>query len=511
MKKWKCTVCGQIFEGAEAPVPCPVCGAGAEAFEEVAPPPLKKWKCTVCGRIFEGEAPPVPCPVCGAGAEAFEEVSSATAVARWRCTVCGRIFEGDAPPIPCPVCKAGRAAFEKLDEAPPSFRKDTDDKYVLVGGGLAAAEAAKAIRQRNQTASVTIVADEAHYPYNRPALSGVVADGRAFEALLLEAPSYYEGHKITMRIGEKVTAINTTEKTVALSTGGSIPYTKLLLATGSFPFNPIQHGPDSIPVRVLRCFEDAEELIQTAAGKRVVIVGGGILGIEAAMALYARSCQIIIVEFAPRILSLQADETASARLQAKLEDMGIRVMCGKSVVSAGPAGVQLNDGTEIATDLALASMGVRSQISLAVDTGLEVSRGVVVNEFMHTSHPDIWAAGDCAEYDGRVLAVAGAAAAMGAVAGASMAGDESAAYRPFVPATHFEAHGFSLFSVGNVLSGAAETAVYENTQSQSYRKLFFENGRLAGALFIGQNQGAKVIHAVADGLPLAKALALLAP
>lgn len=469
---------------------------------------MKKWKCTVCGEIFEGEHPPVPCPVCGAGESAFELLEDA-GPSEWQCTVCGQIFEGSAPPVPCPVCGAGESAFVKIVVVETQFREDTNDNFVLVGGGVAALEAAKAIRKRNKTASIDMIIEENHFPYNRPALSDVVADDISFHNLLLEEPEFYDEMEISTHVGVKAENIDTAAKTVALSNGQTLPYTKLLLATGSNPFNPIKRDADSIPVCVLRTYEDAHTLIKNARGKRIVLVGGGILGLEQAVALRERGCNITIVEFAPRILPLQADEAVSCRLTKRLQSLGIGVITGNSVVSAGPHGVTLNDGTQLVADLVLASMGIRSEVTLAKACGLTLAKGIVVDDFMHTSHPDIWAAGDCAEYNGRILAMVGSASSMGGIAGASMAGDEDSPYRPFTPATAFECPGFSMFSVGVVFDGAAETVTYENQYSKNYKRLFLNKNQLTGALFLGDNAGAKAVKAVENGVKLEDALFLL--
>lgn len=468
---------------------------------------MKRWKCTVCGQIFEGDVPPVPCPVCGAGEDAFILLEE-TGVVRWRCTVCGQIFEGDVPPVPCPVCGAGESAFEKIIEKAAVYKNDTDDNFVLVGGGFASVEAAKAIRQRNTTASITIVMNEKHVPYNRPTLSDVVEDGLSFPNLVLEESDFYTEKNISLLTGVSVDSIDKARKILQLSTGETLPYSKLLLATGSNSFNPIESEDGSVPVCVLRTYDDAERLISLASDKRVVLVGGGILGLEAALALRERGSDVTVVEFAPRLLSLQADETVSALIHAQLEKLGIHVLTGCSVNKATPTGALLSNGTTIEADVILASMGVRSEVSLAKSLGIEVNRGILVDDFMHTSEPSIWAAGDCAEFNGNVLAIAGAASAMGATAGASMCGDEETPYSSFIPATMLEMTGLSIFSVGSVNS-AVETVLYTNKQTGSYKRLFFAKKVLIGALFVGENPGAKAVTSVSNKVPLSQALSLL--
>ena len=152
---------------------------------------MKRWKCTVCGEIFEGEFPPVPCPVCSAGEGAFEELPEQGDIV-WRCTVCGQVFEGAKPPVPCPVCGAGESAFLAETKKETAFRLDTEDRFVLVGGGVASFEAAKAIRARNQMASITLICGEGVIPYNRPALSDVVGDGLSFESCAQSKQQFYQ-------------------------------------------------------------------------------------------------------------------------------------------------------------------------------------------------------------------------------------------------------------------------------------------------------------------------------
>lgn len=547
LQKWRCTVCGEVLEGDVPPTHCPVCNAPSPLFEAADPGGdttvaenmaagtsaaangARRWRCTVCGAEFDGPTPPDPCPVCGAAAALFVEVVAqatqpaaaaqstgvaatmeqpATETIKWRCTVCGQVFEGDAPPVPCPVCSAGAEAFERLGPGAAAQRRDTEEDFVLVGGGVAAVAAARAIRKRNQTARVTLVAGEPYHPYNRPSLSNVVASGLPFEQILLEQPGFYQENRIELLCGNPAVHIDAAAGTVQLADGAKLPYNKLLLATGANPFNPLKSEPGAIPVKVLRSFAHATELIEQVSGKRVVLAGGGILGLEAAMALRGRGCAVTVVEIAPRILPLQTDEEASRMLAEALAANGLALLTNASVASVVPGGVLLGDGRRVDADVVLASMGVRSEVTLAKELGLTIGRGIAVDAFMHTSLPGIWAAGDCAEYNGAVLAIAGAAASMGEAAGASMCGDESEPYQPFTPATAFSCPGFSLFRVGAVNEDTGETAVYRSGQN-IYKRLFFTEGALTGVLFVNAPGGATAVSAVGSRLPLKEAVALL--
>ena len=470
---------------------------------------MKRWKCTVCGEIFEGEFPPVPCPVCSAGEGAFEELPEQGDIV-WRCTVCGQVFEGAKPPVPCPVCGAGESAFLAETKKETAFRLDTEDRFVLVGGGVASFEAAKAIRARNQMASITLICGEGVIPYNRPALSDVVGDGLSFESIILAEYPFYEENRITLVCDAKVQAIDTAEKSVLLSNGKALGYTKLLLATGANPFVPVTQGENAVPLYTLRSFADADFLLNHAKNKRALIVGGGILGVEAALALRERGCTVCIVELSPRLMMLQADEYASKVLHERLTAVGISVHTGISIATTDASGALLTDGTHVNADFILASVGVRSEIALAQKAGLSVNRGIIIDAHMRTSDANIYAAGDCAEFAGRVTGLYAAAAQGGQNAGAQMAGEE-VEYLPAAPATAFEGAGVSLFSTGVLMPNEqGNTLVYENKYTGVYKKLVFQSGKLAGGILLGDvSAGAKLNCAVNAAIPYKKALELL--
>lgn len=383
------------------------------------------------------------------------------------------------------------------------------EKFVIIGGGTAAVQGAKAIRKRNAQASITLVCQENYLPYNRPALSAAVSQHTPMEKLQIETAEYYQNQEIQVLTGVKALSIDSCKSTVSLSNGTTLHYTGLLLATGATPFNPITRLHGTIPVYVLRTFDDALLLAKEAKGKRVVVAGGGILGLEAAASLHEIGAQVTIVEFAPRIMPLQTDEVCSEKLAQQLSKMGMNLLCSSSVSHTTAGGVVLADGTELAADLVLASMGVRSEVSLAVALGLELSRGIVVDQNMKTSCPGIWAAGDCAEYSGRVQALATTAYAMGAAAGASMAGDDSVLFQPNIPATMFQLGDFSMFSAGTVNAEEGESLVYCDPHKHLYRKLFFEDQTLQGAIFYGPNSGVKSLALLAKKAGVNDALELL--
>lgn len=426
---------------------------------------------------------------------------------RWRCTICNQIFEGEQPPAPCPVCGANADAFELVEETAPEETTAAPSalRYLLVGGGVAALEAAKAIRKQDSAGRITMVCGENTIPYNRPGLSDLVAGTNQFTDLLLKPMEWYAENDIRLLCGVTVTEIDHTSRTARLSDGQTVGYDRLLLATGASAFNPVQAQPDGPSVQVLRTVSDAYAALQLA-GRSVLVVGGGILGVEAALALHAQGCRVTICELSDHLLALQADAEASRRIQTALENAGIRVLCGTTVQTASRP-VLLQNGETVDADAVLVSIGIRSELTLAKQLGLTCERGIVVDESMHTSLPDVYAAGDCAQFGGRVSGLYPAASMMGMTAGANMAG-KAAVYRPMPPATALDELGIQMVSVGALSS--APFAAFTSANGSEYRAVYAENGRTVGVLLWGRvNQSVTAAKAVREGTDPQKVCELL--
>lgn len=448
------------------------------------------WHCPVCGQDFPGEQPPERCPICGAGAGVFSKIG-APAAQRWRCLVCGQVFEGAEPPAPCPVCGAGRSAFEPQPPEEETPGRDTNRRFVAIGGGAAGLECVKAIRRRDKTASITLICGENQLPYNRPALSDALADGLSLAALLLQEPQWYEEQNIRLLTGVRCTEILREQKQVRLDNGECLPYDKLLLALGSQPFLPLEPREGAVPLYALRSYEDCLQLAKAAQkAKKAVALGGGILGVEAALALRERGLEITIAERGSHILSVQADETSAALVSDYLNRRGISIRRGVTGETLLPEGLRLDDGSIIEGDFVLAAAGVRPQTALAQSCGLNIERGILVDETMATSDPDIYAAGDCAQFQDRPGGLWSEAAAQGQVAGARMAGDNQAVYTRPIAATALEENGLSLFSCGITRGARLQTLTYEDAFSGVYKRLFLEDGKTVGGILFGDSSQA---------------------
>jgi NAD(P)H-nitrite reductase large subunit len=261
---------------------------------------------------------------------------------------------------------------------------------------------------------------------------------------------------------------------------------------------------------VLRDYDDAVNIIDHASGKKVIVVGGGILGIEGAVALRERSAQVTVLEMAPRIMGPQLDSDTAVVVTEILKGKGIDIRPGTSVSKFNVHSVTLSDGSEQDCDFVLVSAGIRPNLDLAQSIGLETNRGIVVDEHMRTSIPDIYAAGDCAEVFGIVIGLYGAAVNGGQTAGAAMTGDESVTYEPFLPATAFETLWIKFFSAGQLNPQNSTSVVYTDAYQNITRKLYFSNKKCVGAVFFGDTSNSgKAIAAIKEGWGVGKAAGIL--
>lgn len=514
MRQYYCKVCKQTFQSESMPQRCPICGAGKEALEEVVEgpkPPMPTYYCKVCKQTFESASMPDRCPICRAGKEALEEVKEEPkpAMKKYYCKVCKQTFESETMPERCPICGVGQDAMVEVIGQSSAFTHDSDAHYLIIGTGVAGLNCAKAIRERDRTAVITMVGTEEKYPYNRPGLSAFVAGEEKYNTLILEKPDYYDKHHIQVKCGVSAVAIDKENKAVTLSSGETLNYDKLCIASGAVAFNPYQPQEGKIPVYSLRTLKDAETIIAALHGKNVFIVGGGILGLEAAMALKKQDCQVSVADVCDTPLCLQADAFAGALLKDDLSQAGFAVYMHNTVQTLETNGVTLKDGSFVACDAVLAAIGVRSDTALARAAGIEVNRGIVVNEHGETSEKDIYACGDCAEFQGQPGGQWQIAVLQGAAAGAAMAGDPHAAYVPDVPALIFHGPSLSLFSAG-VVTGELESVSRKSPDGRAYRFLAFKDGRLCGAVLVGAlAQSAKALDLIKAGAAMKEAVSLL--
>ena len=517
-RKVKCKVCGAVFdEGAEV---CPVCKVGPEHFapldKETTPAVPKageKVRCKICGAVFDGSKE--RCPVCGVGPEYYVKLDEQKAAAPKggrrlvKCLVCGEIF--DASLDTCPVCGVGRDKFVEVEEEKTAFRNDTRNSYVILGNGCAGVSAAEAIRERDKTGRILLISNEGP-AYQRPMLTKAMLSGLTEEQMALHPAGWYEANNIVQILNRQVISVDTEKKTVTLDGGSALPYTKLIFALGSECFIPPIPGHDQAGVVAIRRIGDVEKIqAMGAALKRAVVIGGGVLGLEAAWELRKARCEVTVLELAPQLMGRQLDDAAAQLLLKQCGKAGVRVETGVQIAAiegdGKVTGVKLGTGEVIPADLVVVSCGVRANTAVAKAAGVETDRAIVVSETMETNLPGVYACGDCAQFQGVNFALWPEAQEQGKVAGACATGD-LAAYKPISPILAFHGMDTELFSLGDPGKNpgvAYQTVELRDDAQGRLERYYFTGGRLCGVILVGDvSKMADMIKAVEEKRPMDK-------
>lgn len=358
--------------------------------------------------------------------------------------------------------------------------------YVIVGSGVAAVHAAKAIRDQDAESEITIFGEENHLPYNRIKLTKGLFSDLHSDKVLIKKEKWYRDNRITLHTASRVASIHPEAQEVETADGRRVTYHKLLLCMGARNRALAVGGAGLHNVHTIRDLGDADRLkAELTAGQRTVVIGGGVQGLETAWALHEAGYPVTIVEAAPRLMARQLDEASSERLRQILMQAGVEVKLHAGVTAitgdVAVSGVTLDDGTAVPCEHVVYSIGIVPNTELVQETGIQIRSGVLVNRYLETSAPHVYAAGDIAELDGLVEGLWGGAIEQGKVAGMNMAAADPADYRRPVPVTLFNAFGSSLFSIGNTderqsdLSAAGEV-------NGVYTRIYVKDNRLAGAL-----------------------------
>jgi nitrite reductase (NADH) large subunit len=372
--------------------------------------------------------------------------------------------------------------------------------YLIIGNGVAGNAAAENIRKHDPEGKIVVFSQEDRPFYYVPALPEFLAGVKTADQIILHHQQWYDQRRIELHLNTRVTRVDAAQKFVETDKGGRFPFDKLLLATGGNSFVPPMKGADSSGVYTLRTLADADRIKQAAAGaKTAVLIGGGLLGLEAGNGLRQMGLKIIVVEFFPRLLPRQMDPAGAAILARQMEDMGFTFHLGAKTreIVTGPDGLQVNleSGEQIKGDLVLISAGVRPDLSLAQALGLDLDKGVKVDDSMKTSRDEIYAAGDLIEHRGRFYGIWPAAMEQGAVAGAAMAG-QAATYQGTLPSNVLKVAGIDLVAAGDIDADGKLTAiVHMDEVKKTYRKLVLQDNRLVGAILLGDIRGNAEIQA----------------
>lgn len=364
--------------------------------------------------------------------------------------------------------------------------------YLIVGNGVAGTTAAETIRKADSQGRITILTEEDLPYYSRIRLPEYIAGETDEDDLVIKAPDWYKERAIDIRLKAEVAGIDPESKTATLKNGEKISYDKVLLATGSRSFVPPIKGSDLPGVFTLRNVQDARA-IKDYAGKcaNAVVIGGGVLGLEAGNALIKLGKKVRVVEFMSRLLPRQTDRECSKRLQAILEGMGFSFsLDSKTSAIEGNGRVEkvlLEGGESLDADMVIISAGVRPCKDLAEPVDVACDKAVKVDEHMLTSMADVYAAGDVIEFEGRPYGIWPAASEQGRIAGNNMAG-KAQEYGGTPMANTLKVAGVELAAAGELdPDGKLDSAVYET--KDVYRKIVFDNGRIVGCVMLGDKTG----------------------
>jgi NAD(P)H-nitrite reductase large subunit len=416
--------------------------------------------------------------------------------------VCGDVFDGERPPEICPTCGASHEQFEEYEDEVIEFASDEALNIIIIGNGVAALSAAKEARVRNKTASIKMITTENHITYNRPMLIDYILEDYDKDHFILEDSMWYEDHNIDVMYETEVLSVD--KKNKRLETGsGRFDYDRLILANGSRAFVPPITDIKSEGVFALKNIEDAHMIMKAMKNvENIAVIGGGLLGLEAADIFNKLGKKVTVFEVAERLVPMQLDETSACYLQKEIEKQGVKIITGACishiVATHRVEGVALQNGDFHEADLVLVSTGIRSNIGL-VKGQLEINRGVVVDDHMLTNDPFIYAVGDVAEYDGKVVGLYQTAIEQGKVAGANAVGDDKV-FSYTLAAAQFSNFDLEFFSTGDIVGETLASVVVNDLEHGKYSRLFFDRDILVGGMLFGDmSKSIKIMNGIKRG------------
>ncbi|MBT2655788.1 NAD(P)/FAD-dependent oxidoreductase [Bacillus sp. ISL-18] len=368
-------------------------------------------------------------------------------------------------------------------------------KLILVGNGMAGVRAIEEVLKLNrEDFEITIFGSEPYPNYNRIQLSTVLQGGTSVKDITLNDNQWYEDNGITLFIGETVVSIDKERQVVMTDKGRVEPYDKLIIATGSNPFMLPLPGADKEGVTAFRNIKDCEKMIEYSKQyKKAAVIGGGLLGLEAARGLLNLGMEVDVIHIFDYLMERQLDRSAGKLLQKELEKQGMNFLLEKHTAEIlgkkQVTGVKFKDGSKIKADLVVMAVGIKPNIELAQKAGISVNRGIIVNDYLETDTPDIYAVGECAEHRGTAYGLVAPLYQQAQVLAKRICGIEEEGYQGSVLSTQLKVSGVEVFSSGKI-NEDEDTKVYKMYDDWSgvYKKVLIEDGKIAGAVLFGDTK-----------------------
>ncbi|MBI3252443.1 MAG: NAD(P)/FAD-dependent oxidoreductase [Candidatus Omnitrophica bacterium] len=365
-------------------------------------------------------------------------------------------------------------------------------RLVVIGNGMAGMACLDEILKRKPNFEITVFSEEPYFNYNRILLSAVLAGEKTADEIYINTEEWYRQNRITLHLGEKVVEVDSKNKTILTEKGYSFDYDTLLLATGSHPFIPPIEGTSRKGVYVFRNLKDTGRILEHCkSARKAVVIGGGLLGLEAARGLLNRGLEVTVVHLMDRLMDVQLDAVGGQFLRREIEKLGIEVLLNKNTekLTGGESveGVLFKDGSMIPADMVVMACGIRPNVELARQAGLKVNRGIVVNDRMGTSDPSIFAVGECVEHREKVYGLVAPLYDQGKILAATMTGERGPVYEGSTLATKLKVMGIELFSAGDFKGDEPdkEVVAYQDHAFGVYKKIVVHQERVVGAILIG--------------------------
>jgi nitrite reductase (NADH) large subunit len=382
-------------------------------------------------------------------------------------------------------------------------------QLVVIGNGMAGMRTVEELLQlAPDTYDITVIGREPHGNYNRIMLSPVLAGEKAFEDIVIHPLSWYAERGITLLAGHTVTSVDRVQRRVMTDQGADVSYDRLLLATGSLPFMVPMPGHDHPDVISFRDIADVRRMLAaTSVPARIAILGGGLLGLEAANGLVKQGMHVTVVNDAAYLLNRQLDEEASKLLRSALEANGIafKLSAMSSHISHQAEtgklqALHFNDGSELPCDLLVMAVGVRPNVALARSMGLQVDKAILVNDTLQTFDPRVYAVGECVQHRGALFGLVAPLYEQAKVCANHLAEMGISRYIQKPTATTLKVSGVALFSAGDFNHAGADKLIYRDPVRGVYKKLCVADGRLVGAVLYGDTQdGAWYFDLIREG------------